>query len=103
MDEHEYILENYLVNYVYKNLFPLGRKSVSEDFIMLVVHYSMIKLILIGMSRHHKGLTTELVIKVIQSFAKTVEHNNGFLDKVYSILEEEGFATMGHMAILIKN
>lgn len=43
---------------------------------MLVVHYALIKLILIGMSSYHKGLTAEPVLKLIQSFAKTVEHNN---------------------------
>jgi len=103
MKEHEYILENYLVNHVYKNLFPLGQKTLFDDYVMLVIHYSIIKLHLIGIAGFNKGLSTDRVIKLIQSFSKTVEHNITFLRNVHGILKEEGFTTMAYMAILIKN
>jgi len=103
MTEHEYILENYLVNYIFKNMFPLGQKVIFDDYVMLVIHYSMIKLHLIGMAGFHKGLTTELVIKLIQSFAKTVEHNDAYLRKIFNLLKENEFTTMAYMAILVKN
>jgi lysine-N-methylase len=103
MTEHEYILENYLVNYVFKNLFPLGNKTLFDDYVMLVIHYSMIKLHLIGMAGYHKGLTTDLVIKLIQSFAKTIEHYNTYLNNISNLLKANEFTTMAYMAILIKN
>lgn len=103
MKEHEYILENYIVNYIFKNMFPLGQKTLFDDYVMLVIHYSMIKLHLIGMAGFHKGITTELVIKLIQSFAKTVEHNDAYLRKVFKLLKENEFTTMAYMAILVKN
>ncbi|WP_127549083.1 flagellin lysine-N-methylase [Paenibacillus amylolyticus] len=103
MEEHEYILENYLVNYVFKNLFPFGRSRVYDDYVMMVVHFSMIKLHLIGMSGFHKGLTTDLVVKLVQSFAKIVEHNTTFLNNVHSLLEDNDFTSMAYMSIMIKN
>ena len=104
ISEHEYILENYLVNYVYKNMFPFGGySSILDDYIMLVVHFSLIKLHLIGMAGFHTGLTTDQVIKLIQSFAKTFEHNNVFLHKIFDFLKDNGYTTMGYMSILIKN
>lgn len=103
MDEHGYILENYLVNYVFKNMFPFDRKTVFDAYIMLVVHYALIKLILIGMSAFHKGLTPELVIKLIQSFSRTVEHNTAYLDRVLELLHENGYDTMAWMAVMIRN
>lgn len=104
MEEHEYILENYLVNHVYKSLFPLsGFPSLFDNYVMLVVHYSIIKLHLIGMSGHHKGLTQDLVIKLIQSFSKNVEHNQLFLKGLFDLLQKNEFTTMAYMAILIKN
>ncbi|MFD0770393.1 flagellin lysine-N-methylase [Bacillus sp. CGMCC 1.60114] len=103
MTEHEYILENYLVNYVFKNLFPLGHKTLFNDYVMLVIHYSMIKLHLIGMAGFHKELTTDLVIKLIQSFAKTVEHNNVYLKRIFDLLNANELTTMAYMAILVKN
>lgn len=104
MDQLEYIMENYLVNYVYKNMFPFsGFPTVFDDYVMLVVHYSMIKLHLIGMAGFHKGLNDELIIKLIQSFAKTVEHNNLFLKSLFDLLKKNGFTSMPYMSILIKN
>jgi lysine-N-methylase len=104
MEEHEYILENYMVNHVYKGLFPFsGFPNLFDNYVMLVVHYSIIKLHLIGMSGHHKGLTQELVIKLIQSFSKNVEHNQLYLKGIFDVLQKNEFTTMAYMAILIKN
>jgi lysine-N-methylase len=104
INEHEYILENYLVNYVYKNLFPFsGYQLFFDDYVMMVVHYAMIKLHLIGMAGFHKGLNTDLVIKLIQSFSKSVEHSSLFLRGIFNLLKENGYTTMPYMAILIKN
>ncbi|RFU63943.1 flagellin lysine-N-methylase [Peribacillus glennii] len=103
MDEHNYILENYLVNHVFKNLFPLGQATVYDDYVMLIVHYAMIKLHLIGMSGYHKGMTTDYIIKLIQSFAKTVEHNTAYLNNIFTLLRENDLTTMAYMAVLIKN
>ncbi|MEH7235790.1 flagellin lysine-N-methylase [Bacillus sp. JJ1562] len=103
ISEHEYILENYLVNYVFKSLFPFGNKNMFEDYAMLILHYSLIKLHLIGMAGFHKGLTTDLIITLIQSFSKSVEHNNVFLKNAFKLLKDNGYTTMAYLAILIKN
>lgn len=105
INDHEYILENYLVNYVFKNIFPLnGQKHVFDNYVMLIVHHSMIKMLLIGMAGFHKeNFNTDHVIKLIQSFAKTIEHNNIYLKNVFTLLKTNKFTTMAYMAILIKN
>ena len=105
MAEHEYVLENYLVNYVFKNVFPLnGEKHVFDNYVMLIVQYSMIKMLLIGMAGFHKeNFKTDHVVKLIQSFAKTIEHNNIYLKNVFTLLKSNKFTTMAYMAILIKN
>ncbi len=103
MREYEYILENYAVNYVFKNLFPFDQPNLFESFVMLSVNISIIKLHLIGMAGHHKGLTTELVIKLIQSYAKTIEHNVSYLQNVREMLNESGYSTMAHMIVLLKS
>lgn len=104
MDRHEYIMENYLVNYVFKNLFPFGGSlSVFEEYVLMVIHYALIKLHLIGMSAYHHGLTTDIVIKLIQSFAKTVEHNPPYLKHVVDLLKKNAVMNLAYMVILIKN
>jgi len=105
MESHGYILEHYLVNHVFKNLFPFDfdRNTVFDSYIMLVVHYALIKLILIGMSAFHKGLEPELAVKLIYSFSRTVEHNTAYLNRVLDLLHAHRYDTMAWMAIMIRN
>lgn len=103
MKNHEYILENYAVNHVFKNLFPFEQPNLFESYVMLILNISMIKLHLIGMAGQHKGLTIEQVIKLIQSFAKTIEHNSNYLQNVRKMLQESGYSTMAHMIVLLKS
>ncbi|MFJ8514651.1 flagellin lysine-N-methylase [Lysinibacillus xylanilyticus] len=100
---HEYILENYVVNYVFISLFPIDQSNMFESYVMLILNISMIKLHLIGMAGQHKGLTIELVIKLIQSYAKTIEHNSNYLQNVRKMLQEGGYTTMAHMIVLLKS
>lgn len=106
LSKHEYVLENYLVNYVFKNLFPFStqKNSVYEEFVLLTVHYSMIKLHLIGMAGYHKEkFSLDHVIKLIYSFGRAIEHSPLFLYKLVEILKRKGQTSLAHMAILIKN
>lgn len=103
MQDREYILEHYVVNHVFKNLFPFGRKDVFADYVMLAVYFGLIKLHLIGMAGHHEGLTEENVVKLIQSLSKTVEHNTAYVNRIDTLLSEQRYNTMGYMSILVMN
>lgn len=101
VSEYEYVLENYLVNYTFKNVFLLKRDSV-EDYMLLVVHYALIKLHLIGMMGYHgNAFTIEHVIKLIQSFSRTVEHAPGELNRFLGFLKEKYGSNWESMMILI--
>ncbi|QRG67316.1 flagellin lysine-N-methylase [Brevibacillus choshinensis] len=100
---HEYMLENYLVNYVFKNCFPIDCDSPFESYARMVVLYSLIKLHLIGMANHYEGLSSDHVIKLIQSLSKTFEHNGQVFEKLMNLLKENKFITLTYMSILIKN
>lgn len=102
--EHEYIFENYLVNFAFKNIFPLSDgKTVFDSYMVLVLHYALIKMHLIGMSIPHEGLTVELTLKLIQSFAKEVEHNQQYISVIIELMKQNNYNTMAYMAIFIKN
>lgn len=58
-EKHDYILENYIVNYVFMNLFPFNKSTVTDSFAMLIINFSMIKLHLISMEKYHEGLTVD--------------------------------------------
>ncbi|HEY9062160.1 MAG TPA: flagellin lysine-N-methylase [Pseudobacteroides sp.] len=104
MKEREYILENYLVNYVFRTAFPFSNeKNIFDIYTVMVLHYALIKMQLIGMAGFRKGLTDECVVKLIQAFAKAVEHNKVFINDMVDVLRRNGYNTMTFMAILIKN
>jgi lysine-N-methylase len=96
ISQHEYILENYLVNHVYKNIFPFTNEGgLYANYVMLVIHYSMIKLHLIGMSGLYKDeFGVEHVLKLIQSFSKAVEHSTQYLKQIEELLRLNGFTTL---------
>jgi lysine-N-methylase len=102
--EKEYILENYLVNEFFKELMPFGYfRSVWDSYIYMCVLYSMLKMHLIGMGGCNKGLTDELVLKLIQSFSKVVTHNIKYISQIVTLLKDEGYDELPYMAILVKN
>lgn len=99
---HEYILENYLVNNAFKNLFPAGDDSVFDTYTMMVVHFTMVKAILIGLAGYHQGVTTELVIKTISSYGKEIEHSPKYPKTIINWLRENNLSTTSNLCILLK-
>lgn len=103
MDSHEYVLENYLVNYVFARLFPFTEESIFDAYMMLILHYAIIKVHLIGMAGYNKGLNEDMVIKLISTFTKVVDHNTVFLKTIKKQLKEKNYNTLAYMTIMIKN
>lgn len=105
MEKHSYIMENYMVNYVFKKLFPFsGEKYIFDNYVMMIAHYAMIKMLLIGMAGFHKDKFDKAqVARLIQSFAKVIEHNKGYLKSVVDFFHNNQLNSMPYMCILIKN
>ncbi|MGF7035532.1 lysine-N-methylase [Paenibacillus mucilaginosus] len=103
IQEHGYMLENYLVNYVFKNCMPLDSTSLFESYARMIMHYSLIKIHMVGIAGHEQGLTSDSVIKLIQSISKTFEHSIEYFEKIMTLVKENGFMSMPYMSILIKN
>ena len=103
LSKNEHVLENYIVNLVFRNMFPMYSKSIFEDYVMLIVRYAYIKAIAIGMcGKHKESFDRNHLVKIIQTFSRSVEHNNGFLNEINELLKKNGINTIAHMAILIK-
>ncbi|WP_416044601.1 flagellin lysine-N-methylase [Clostridium tyrobutyricum] len=104
MKDHEYILENLLVNHVFSKLFSINSKEgVFDDYMKLVIYYSLIKMLLIGMAVYNKKLDENVIIRLVYSFSRAIEHNNVFFNNTFKLFKQNGYNTMAYMAILIKN
>lgn len=84
LEKNEYILENYLVNYVFQHLFPFSfGENMYEPFRMLELHYVLLTVHIMGVGSHKGEMDTKEVVRVVQSFVKEVEHNTNYLFFVY--------------------
>lgn len=103
MIENDFMLENYIVNYVFKNLVPYDYNSLFESYMMLIIHFNLIKLHLVGMAANQQQLNQSMVVECVQQLAKTMEHNPVYLQGVRQGMEESGYISMAHMFVLIKS
>lgn len=103
--EIEYILENYLVNYVFQTMFPLNNKgNYMREYGILVLHYTLIRLHLIGIRANiDEDFNEDIIVSFIQSFARNVGHNKGYLQSVYNFLEENSLDNLGSYTILLRS
>ncbi len=88
MDDHPFIMENYLVNYIFRTRFPYGvdaqghPSDPSPEFLKMAVLYALVKGLLVGAAgRYQKEFSECHVVKVVQSFAKGVEQTPNFPDQ----------------------
>ena len=89
INDNSYIFENYLVNFMYKNLFPFSEtESIFDGYIMLLIRYSFIRFYLVGIFSFNKDASIDNVIRFIQVFTKTIEHHKTYLVDVLDYIKE---------------
>jgi lysine-N-methylase len=117
MSQHEYMLEQYLVNYAHGKLFPFGPQETSQNlsvekvintigkqYMLMALNYAIIKSVLIGVAAFQKtNFGADHVIKTVQSCAKTFEHSVAFPARALEILSAHGMQNGVSMAMLLQN
>lgn len=112
MAAHEHIFENCVLNYMLRTLFPFGpQKSlygeprpVFDHFVLLVTHYAILRSLMVGVAAHRTTDFDEAdIVTVVQSYAKAVEHNLPFLNRILAFLENRNLNSIVYMAALIRN
>lgn len=100
--EYSYIFENYLVNHIFKELFPFSDSDIIiNDLILLLFRYSFIRVVLIGQYIYKKELSKENIVRVIQVFSKEIEHNEEYLKEIVKHIKENELDNMKFAKILI--
>jgi lysine-N-methylase len=111
LDRHPFIMENYLVNYVFRTLFPFGREASAHftpqgifgEYLLMATQYCLLRGLLIGMAGgYQETFSTEHVVKLVQSFSKAVEHNPVYLKKIVEFVGSRKLDTPEGIAILLK-
>jgi len=116
MSQHEYMLENYLVNNAFRTLFPFGSQSmtralnmdalraVAAHYMLLTSYFSILKAMLIGLAGNRgAAFGTEDVIRGVQLCSKTFEHSVTYPKRILEILAMHGIETPAGMRVLTQN
>jgi lysine-N-methylase len=101
-ESHEHLLENYLINYIFRTVFPYRTKlpgqkfaidssgvSMRNSFALLSVHYAIVRTVLVGMAALYKdNLTADHAVKLVQSYSKAFLHSTSFDTTALEYLEK---------------
>lgn len=100
--EHPHVWENYLLNQILSSSFPFRPdRSLFDEYVMLIVGYALTKLHLVGVAAFERRLNDQLVVEVIYSLQRSVDHNAKYLGRALDLLRRNDIIDMAYMGILI--
>jgi lysine-N-methylase len=111
-DRFPFILENYLSNYMFQNLFPYGRAgspdfaplNMSGEYIRMTTQFAWINALLVGTAGHYKeAFAGEHVVHTVQSLTRAVEHYPDVLKSIDEYMRIRGLDNLQGMAIMLKS
>lgn len=83
-----YLLENYLVNEMFRTLFPFAGGSVYDSYLQLVARYGVLRLMLAAQCGPGRELPTqEELVKTVHVFARRFQHSTQYAQKVDDFLK----------------
>ena len=106
------MLENYLLSYVVRQRFPYGDEAPSRathlsplmEFTLMALRFAMIKGVLIGMAGHYReGFNSGHVVKLIQSFAKSIEHSAAARAEMVDYIQSRKLDSSEGIAMMLRN
>ena len=109
---HPHILENYLINTIFRCQFPFGREclngdatpSLSREFAQLTAQFALIKGLLIGVAGFHReAFSADHLVHTVQAASKHFEHHPEFLTMAHALLVESRLDGARGTAILLRN
>jgi lysine-N-methylase len=104
MASHEHMLENWCVNDVFRTLFPFDEKgSVFDQYALLASKVALAKYFLVGMGAYSRGLSEEMVARLIQALSRGFEASKCFRENIIGLLESHGLRKLSSLAILLKD
>jgi lysine-N-methylase len=87
--KYSYIFENYLVNHMFKELFPFSESDlVINDYIMMLIRFSYIRFYIVVQYLYRGEILKEDIIKFIQTLTKEIEHDTTYLRDILKYVKE---------------
>lgn len=102
IERNSHIFENYMVNFIYNNLFPFSESDFMFDgYIMLLFRYSLIRFYLVGKYLYNGKDSEQDIVEFIQVFVKAVEHDKNYRSEILEYIKENSFDNMEFAKMLL--
>jgi len=116
IDAHSYMLENLLVNYAHRTMFPFGPQttermvdqvtaqgSIADKFRVMAAYLAIIQTVAVGAAAlHMEQFGASHIVRVVYGFARSFEHSITFPPKALEILAENGIGDCRSAAALTR-
>lgn len=90
--EAPYMLEHYLLNEMFSNLFPFGDTTPYEHYLRLVARFGMVRFMLAAQCNSSDSLPTPaLLTQTVQVFCRRVQHDDKFAQQINQALHNTGW------------
>jgi lysine-N-methylase len=122
LEANQHILENYLTNYIFKNCYPFGRQSgkpamqgasgaiavpvvsAEDEHLSMCAQVALIQSLLVGIAARHRADFCEAhVVKLFESFARTIEHSTQAVDAISDLVKSRGLKNLPGIALLLRH
>lgn len=86
------LLDHYLLNEMFRELFPFGDNSPYEHYLRLVTRYGLVRLMLAALCNGMQGLPApEQMVHVVHVFCRRYQHDQYFATQVNTALKNSGW------------
>ena len=102
IESNSHIFENYMVNFIYNNLFPFSESDFMFDgYILILFRYSLMRFYLVGKYIYNEKDSVEDMVEFIQVFAKAVEHDKNYRSDILEYIKENSYDNMEFAKMLL--
>lgn len=104
LSKYNNALENLLVYLIYKYFMrALYTKNLEVEINKVIISYAVIKILLLARwYKNDKTLNEKEFVEIFYLFSRVIEHTNGFLDKLYNNIKEDGYDSIAYLTILVR-
>lgn len=96
--EVPFLLQNYLLNEMFKECFPFGEKSPHEHMLSLISRYGLLRLMLGAQCSDEATLPTpEQMVRTVQVACRKYQHDRAYAQAVNTALHEGGWDSLENL------
>ncbi|WP_088041554.1 flagellin lysine-N-methylase [Bacillus sp. EAC] len=101
INSKEYILENFLVNEIFKDWFPFGKNTMWDHYLSLIFHYTIIKVHFMSIITETNSLDESDIINAIYLYVRSSLHRKSYVNSILEYAKDNQMNDLASVVILL--